>query len=185
MKKQKSVQSNTLLSRLALDIIQDKNIKITEFVVENDRLQAEIERLEYILMGVMHSVDKWLDSDELKQDEVNRAATMREKTLQIVEKQQAEFDILIRKKEALRDEIAELQAKNDELTKENSELHKICTRAIKSYKETRVESMAELTKDIIHNILPQYLYGHDEAALRIGFAISERARELAGEIWHL
>ena len=47
--------------------------------------KAKIDELEYILMGVMHSVDKWLEDDELKQDEVNRAATMREKTLQIVE----------------------------------------------------------------------------------------------------
>ena len=50
-----------------------------------NRLQAENEDLFYKLTGVMHSVDKWLDGDELKQDEVNRAATMREKTLQIVE----------------------------------------------------------------------------------------------------
>lgn len=41
--------------------------------------------LEYTLIGVMHSVDKWLEGDELKQDEVNRAATMREKTLRIIE----------------------------------------------------------------------------------------------------
>lgn len=41
--------------------------------------------LEYTLMGVMHSVDKWLEGDELEQDEVNRAVTMREKTLQIIE----------------------------------------------------------------------------------------------------
>lgn len=41
--------------------------------------------LEYILMGVMHFVDKWLDDDELKLDEFNRALRMREKTLQIVE----------------------------------------------------------------------------------------------------
>jgi hypothetical protein len=41
--------------------------------------------LEYTLMGVMHSVDKWLEGDEFEQDEVNRAATMREKTLQIIE----------------------------------------------------------------------------------------------------
>ena len=33
----------------------------------------------------MHSVDKWLDGKELEQDEVNRAATMREKTLRIIE----------------------------------------------------------------------------------------------------
>ena len=42
----------------------------------------------------MWSVDKWLDGDELKQDEVNRAITMREKTLQITEKQSAEIESL-------------------------------------------------------------------------------------------
>lgn len=49
------------------------------------RLQAENDDLLYKLTGVMHSVDKWLDGDELKQDEVNRAATMREKTLRLIE----------------------------------------------------------------------------------------------------
>lgn len=44
----------------------------------------------YVLLGVMHAVDKWLDGDELKQDEVNRAATMREKTLRIIENLQAD-----------------------------------------------------------------------------------------------
>ena len=39
----------------------------------------------YIILGIMHSVDKWLDGVELEQDEVNRAATMREKILGIIE----------------------------------------------------------------------------------------------------
>ena len=56
-----------------------------------NRLQADKEKLEYILMGVMHSVDKWLEGEELNHDETNRAIIMREKTLQIVEKQQAEI----------------------------------------------------------------------------------------------
>ena len=47
--------------------------------------KSEVDKLEYTLLGVMHSVDKWLDGEELEQDEVNRAATMREKTLRIVE----------------------------------------------------------------------------------------------------
>lgn len=47
--------------------------------------KSEVDNLEYTLLGVMHSVDKWLEGDELKQHEVNRAAIMREKTLQIVE----------------------------------------------------------------------------------------------------
>ena len=55
-----------------------------------NRLQAENKDLFYKLEGVMHSVDKWLDGDELKQDEVNRASTMREKTLKITEDLQAE-----------------------------------------------------------------------------------------------
>lgn len=45
---------------------------------------------EYTILGVMHFVDKWLDGDELEQDEVVRACTMREKTLEIVEELQAE-----------------------------------------------------------------------------------------------
>lgn len=52
--------------------------------------RTEVNNLEYTLLGVMHSVDKWLEGDELEQDEVNRAATMREKTLRIVENARAE-----------------------------------------------------------------------------------------------
>ena len=59
-----------------------------------DEQQAEIDDLFYKLTGVMCSVDKWLEGDELKQDEVNRAATMREKTLRITEKQQEEIEKL-------------------------------------------------------------------------------------------
>ena len=64
--------------KLILDLINRKN--------------AKIEDLSYKLAGVMHSVDKWLEGDELNQDEVNRAITMREKTLQIVEDKQREAD---------------------------------------------------------------------------------------------
>lgn len=63
---------------------------------EINRLQSEKDDLFYKLAGVMHSVDKWLDGDELKQDEVNRAATMREKTLQMVKTLQAENESLKR-----------------------------------------------------------------------------------------
>jgi 5'-3' exonuclease len=59
-----------------------------------NRQKADKEKLEYILMGVMHSVDKWLEGEELNHDETNRAVIMREKTLQIVEKQQAEIEML-------------------------------------------------------------------------------------------
>ena len=55
------------------------------------KMKSEIEDLFYKLSGVMHYVDKWLDGDELKQDEVNRAMTMREKTLQMVENLEIEL----------------------------------------------------------------------------------------------
>ena len=44
-----------------------------------------IEELEYILAGVMHSVDKWLEADDFDKDEVNRAAIARERALQAIE----------------------------------------------------------------------------------------------------
>lgn len=54
----------------------------------------EITTLDLKLTGVMHFVDKWLEGDELEQDEVSRADTMREKTLKLVESLQAEIDRL-------------------------------------------------------------------------------------------
>lgn len=77
-----------------------------------NRLQAENTNLDYKLTGVMHFVDKWLDGAELKQDEVNRASVMREKTLQIVEKLEEENDFL-----------------------KSIDTDKIRTEAIKEYKE--------------------------------------------------
>ena len=59
-----------------------------------NQLETEKRNLEYTLLGVMHFVDKWLDENELKQDEVNRADIMRHKTLQIIEEQQAEIEKL-------------------------------------------------------------------------------------------
>lgn len=56
--------------------------------------ESRVEELEYILAGVMHSVDKWLEGDEFEQDEVNRAATMREKVLRIIEAKDREIQNL-------------------------------------------------------------------------------------------
>ena len=71
----------------------DENVNaIIEVIVAAKKLEKRVKELEkeksdleYTLIGVMHSVDKWLDGAELEMDEVNRAITMREKTLQIVE----------------------------------------------------------------------------------------------------
>lgn len=95
-------------------------------VDELNRQQAEIEDLIYKLLGVMHSVDKWLDGDELKGDEVQRAATMREKTLQITEKQQAEIE---------------------RLQNEKQKIHKIIPKMIKAAKSEAVREFAERVKE--------------------------------------
>lgn len=60
-----------------------RNKDAAELIIEMSKAYDD---LEYILMGVMHFVDKWLDGKDLDLDEVNRALRMREKTLQIVEK---------------------------------------------------------------------------------------------------
>ena len=85
-----------------------------------NRQKAEIDDLFLKLNGVMWSVDKWLDGEELNQHEVNRAITMREKTLQIVEKKATEIDILIRKNETLKDEVEGLQAEIKRLKAEQT-----------------------------------------------------------------
>lgn len=73
------------LAKYSLNLINRKDAEIDELKKENSELF-------YTLLGVMHSVDKWLEGDELEQDEVNRAVTMREKTLRIVE--QAKFEAI-------------------------------------------------------------------------------------------
>ena len=100
------------------------------------RQKAEIERVEYALLGVMHSVDKWLDGDELKQGEVERAATMREKTLQIVEEKAAEIERLndIRAElskeiERLRELVEECVDSNEAWVRDNGELRNKLTTA--------------------------------------------------------
>lgn len=64
--------------------------KDCNFAQEIKKLKKENENLHYTLVGVMHFIDKWLDGKELEDDEVNRAITMREKTLKIIENLQDE-----------------------------------------------------------------------------------------------
>jgi len=50
---------------------------------------------ELILEGVMHFVDKWLDTEEeLSKDPINRAILAREKTLNIIESLEKENEAL-------------------------------------------------------------------------------------------
>ena len=57
-------------------------------------LQEDGDSLFFTLSGVMWSVDKWLEGDELEMDEVNRGLAMREKTLKITEEQDEEIESL-------------------------------------------------------------------------------------------
>lgn len=88
----------TVLNRMfPEDVIPTTIVKqdfLKDILAVINHQKTEIKQLEYTLLGVMHFVDKWLDENELKQDEVNRADIMRHKTLQIIEEQQAEIEKL-------------------------------------------------------------------------------------------
>ena len=107
-------------------------------------LERANEEFFYNLSGVMHYVDKWLDGEELGQDVVNRTMTMREKTLQITEKQQAEIERLKEEIEEANkaDREAELQA----LT-ENREKAKMFSEAIEHAKAEAIKEFAHLLVD--------------------------------------
>lgn len=93
-----------------------KGCKITRDALDYiNRLKAENEDLFYKLSGVMLSVDKWLEGDELNGDEVQRAADMREKTLQITEQQQAENEKLTIELQAMRGSANSYKAENERL----------------------------------------------------------------------
>lgn len=105
----------------------EKNQKRWE--IAYDELDKEKHDLELTLVGVMFSVDKWLDGKEFEQDEVNRAITMREKTLQIVEKLTDENERLRAQNETLeinnknfKYRIYELSRDNEEWEHENKDL---------------------------------------------------------------
>lgn len=139
-------------------------------------LQSENEDLFYKLTGVMHSVDKWLDGDELKQDEVNRAATMREKTLQIVENLQSENERLEKetkdKERAYNDEFClrkEWKTKCQELLEEKqtarSEAYKEFTEKLKEFMHNRFKALDEyefeyITERDINNFIKE-MVGED------------------------
>lgn len=115
-----------------------------------NRQKEEKEHLEYVLMAVMHSVDKWLEGDELKQDEANRACTMREKTLKITEKLQKKIDGLNAENLKLReqikkgDNIFEAAMLNAEAEKDN--LKQVIERLKKS-RDDLYEEMSERQKE--------------------------------------
>ena len=145
----------------ALDLInrKDKALKlsakeIVDLKIKVKQQKAENKDLFYKLEGIMHSVDKWLEGDELKQDEVNRAATMREKTLQIMEQQKAEIDKLniafdVCKKEY--DDMFEIaknqKAEIERLQKEGLQINEIFMDLVNKQKMEAIKEFAERLKE--------------------------------------
>jgi hypothetical protein len=70
-------------------------------------LIAEVERLQYTILGIMHSVDKWFDIVP-SEDEVNRATDAREIALKEIER--------------LTSENSALQNANDKLVKQSKRI---------------------------------------------------------------
>ena len=128
---------------LYLSALSDSNRIVRKAEEEIARQQEEIENLTYTLLGVMHSVDKWLDGTELEQDEVNRSATMREKTLRIVEEKQAEIERLKGYPYAIQVEVSkklESQIKSEAIKEFAERLKEKSFKTIRNY---------GLTKDVV------------------------------------
>lgn len=152
---------------------RDAGYAVGELLRIINQQKAEKERLEYVLMAVMHSVDKWLEGDELKQDEANRACTMREKTLKITEKLNKKIDglkkanqeswVAIEKKKA---EIVRLQKENKEqkliLEAINDEMNPLpfetdFDKAMKNAKSEAYREFAESVKQISKEVTVSYI----------------------------
>ena len=56
--------------------------RLLKIILWYDRICTEYE---FQIEGIMHSVDKFLEEDDLKEDPVKRAARMREKVLEYIE----------------------------------------------------------------------------------------------------
>ena len=101
-----------------------------------DAQKKRADDIEYILLGVMHFVDKWLEGDELEQDEVNRAITMREKTLRIIENLQEEIECYKSELES------EHQSRMDNIHELQTEIS-----------NTRAETASEILEDVKSYVL--------------------------------
>lgn len=154
-------------------------VTVAKIIEIYNRQKAEIDRLESVLLGVMHFVDKWLDGAELEQDEVNRASAMREKTLQIVEQQQAEIDRLnscVKSEDEVRAIMkAQMETMVKEITNEQIDI---------ANKLGRTSGILELTDRLEKMIFPYGMvnggnYGIN--ALSIKILIDKVRKEMAGD----
>ena len=139
-----------------------------------NRQKEEKEHLEYVLMAVMHSVDKWLEGDELKQDEANRACTMREKTLKITEKLHKKIDGLQKAKQESFVAIEKRKAEIERLQTEKAKLHKLIPKMIK-------EAKSEAYKEFAERLKGKALVPYGCLSVVCGCDIDNLLKEMAGE----
>lgn len=116
--------SDELLTRISSDLPYKASLKrlLMQAPAAEVVAKKDYDKLDYTLMGVMHSVDKWLDGSELDQDEVNRAATMREKTLQIIEEAQTRIKQLEKERDCAVQHVSRLENLLCEAKQENAKL---------------------------------------------------------------
>lgn len=154
-----------LINRLRNDAKKDNRIielqdkKIAE-------LEAQNNDLFYKLNGVMLSVDKWLEGKELKQDEVNRAITMREKTLQIVEKLEAEIERLHDELEFKCDDCKNIRLSREEyrkaISQAKSEAYREFAERLKTYLLLNLsERISVVTADDVDKLLKELTEKND------------------------
>ena len=117
------------------------------------KMKSENEDLFYKLSGVMHYVDKWLDGDELKQDEVNRAMLMREKTLQMVENLEIELKAMRGAANSYKSEIERLQERYDR-TMDN-------LKAVLDERADHTEAIKEYSKYLVDKSIKGFLRADD------------------------
>ena len=163
-----SLHEKILKSKFAEKVYESEIMALILAVETINHQKAEIADLTYKIVGIMHSVDKWLEGDELKQDEVNRAITMREKTLQITEKQQAEIERLqklVAGKQTTIDELSALITDTCEDCKVKLEANKVKSEAIKEFAEKlkdyhkNYEGFCVVDDDDIDNLVAEMTEG--------------------------
>lgn len=100
------------------------------------QLEERNSKLEYTLLGVMHSVDKWLDVEPYDFDKddgtvaATRASNAREIALKAIEKAQADLAQVERERNAAVAEIKRMEGKAKELLE--TEIHDVIHRELPS-----------------------------------------------------
>lgn len=94
---------------------------LTDVLAYTRQLEERNSNLEYTLLGVMHSVDKWLDVEPYDFDKddgtvaATRASNAREVALKAIEKAQSDLAQAERERDAAVAEIKRMETKAEEL----------------------------------------------------------------------